>query len=223
MPNPNHNKWTAAQIATVGSQVATLPDAEVLHWKGARDVTAAVQAILTETDTALAAIEDDAGLNQAGIDARRAEIAKAALEKIKTGSKLDVAKAHAARRAEALKAKVEKTRADNKPDAAEAVVHGEIRAHIAKSESPLTTATALARSNKQVAAAIFGAPAFLSGLTGEQIETLRSVITVDDSPEAKELQQIEKALAICDSTIRSAESLIATRAKMRKTTEGGWL
>jgi hypothetical protein len=215
MTNPN--AWTPAHIATVGAQAASIPDLPVLHYQAARAAPAAVREFLSEVNEQMGALEQSIELTPDAINNRKKALARESIATLPARSKLDQAKTAADRRKAALAAKAPKP----EPKTPEQIqIASEIRAYVSKSESPLLTASKLARENPQAADAILNAPGFLTGLKQDEIETIRASLPPDTSPAAIEGAAIDRALKVLDGTLASAAAMIASRAGLQKGPEG---
>ena len=65
------------------------------------------------------------------------------------------------------------------------------------------------------------APAFLSGMTEDELEAFKTRISAD-TVEAKELMEIEKAENVGRQAIKSAISMIAGRVGITQLHDGSW-
>jgi hypothetical protein len=215
----NPNKWTENHIATVGAQAASIPDTPVLHFQSAKAVPVAIREVLKEVDAQMGEIEQSTDFTPDAISSRRKALALDAIAKLPARSKIDAAKQAADRRKAALASRAPKS----EPKTAEQIqIASEIRAYVAKSESPLLTASKLARENPQAADAILNAPGFLTGLKQDQIETIRAALPQDEGPAAQEIAQIDRALKTLAGALTSATSMIATRAGLARGLDGSW-
>jgi len=79
------------------------------------------------------------------------------------------------------------------------------------------------KHDKRVAAALLeeDVPAFLSGLTDDESSIFRKQV-LDSTDQQKEIREIENALTVCRSAIKSAAAMIAERAGMRQRHDGTW-
>lgn len=101
------------------------------------------------------------------------------------------------------------TAAKNAPQAAE------IRAHFKNSKSPLTELTNLIRSgDRQTAAAVLGAPPYLSGLTDEHAQLLRTM--AEETLEPELMAHRNEAEAGISKLMRATQYVSETREKKMK-------
>jgi hypothetical protein len=202
------SKWSDAEIALIGAHDSKFPKHEVLHWQQLRTVPQSVRELLRSANEKMAEIEGDRNLSAEGIRHKRADIAREILTKL--GKLAQPAEAAAARRKQKLQEKMDALLAEGKPkDVAEAQIAGEIRAHIAHSESPAITTLRL-KGDKRAVAAVLGAPCYLSGLSEGETSAFRAHV-LESTDEHRELRDIENALNVCRASIKSAEAMIAKR------------
>src|SRR5207249_54995 len=103
---------------------------------------------------------------------------------------------------------------------AEATLTSEIRAYIAKQQSPAMAAIQH-KNDPRVVAAVLNAPAFLSGLTDEEVGQVRSA-ALESTDSALEEREVSHALGVCREAVKSAQRLIARRADLRHDPDGKW-
>jgi hypothetical protein len=211
-------KWSDARIALIGAQASRFPKHEVLHWQALRSVPERARELIRAADEKMTQIENDKDLSADGVKNKRADVAR---EVLALGTLMETVESSVGPRQEKLREKVDAFLMEGAPkDPMEAQIGGEIRAHIARSESPAMTALRL-KANKQAVAAVLGAPSFLSGLSEEEASAFRAQ-ALNTNDRQIELIEIEKAVGICEAAIKSAEEMICERAKLRKRHDGTW-
>jgi hypothetical protein len=213
--------WTLNEIAMVGAQAANFPNHKVEHWTALRTCVEGIREFLRDINGEMTAIEKDRDLNPTGLARKRAEVGKKAVAKLDDFTKLQIAEHHVENRIAAMRQKIQAQIAQGEPKtSAEAALAGEIRAYIGKQQNPAMAAVQQ-KNDPRVIAAILNAPAFLSGLTDEQLGTFRAA-ALDSSDPAQEERQVSNALDVCRAAIRAAQHMIARRADLRRDPDGAW-
>jgi hypothetical protein len=214
----NSDKWTNNQIAMVGAQASKFPTHEVVHWQALRAVPERVRKLIRDVNEKITQVENDKNLSAEGIKHKRAAIAHEAYDEL---NKLKEPAPAVSRRMETLSQKMSGVLTQGNPkDAIEGQVAGEIRAFVARQQSPVLAALKL-KGDAQAVAAILGAPSFLSGLSDDEAATFRAQVLEGTEP-AKEAAEIKKAIGVCSDAIKSAAAMITARANMRQRHDGTW-
>jgi hypothetical protein len=214
----NH-QWTENRISLVGAQDTKFPTHEVLHWQELRTVPERVRELIRATNETMTQIENDPNLSAEGIQHKRADFAREVLAQL--DKLMEPAESAAGRRIEKLREKMDAVVTKGKPkDVAEAQIAAEIRAHIAKQESPVMAALRLKGDAKAISA-VLDAPPFLSGLNEQEAATLRAE-ALASTEQQHEVNEITNALAVCKGAIKGAASMICERAKVRQRHDGTW-
>lgn len=208
-------RWSDAQINMIGAQASNFPTHNVVHWNELHSISERVRALVHATNEAMAQVEEDKNLSTTGMSSKRAEVAREALDQL--ARVMEPAQGAVARRITALNVKAQATFGPEKSDP---YIAAEIRAHIAKSESPAMAAHKHMH-NKQVVAAILAAPSFLSGLSEQEAQALRARLA-DSTDQGKEIAEINKAVSACHGAVRSAAAMIGQRAQLQRRQDGTW-
>jgi len=201
------HSWSPAHLSTIGAQLTKLPET-ALHWSEMKSVRDKIADLMAVANVEFAKIEDSAELTGEGKKAKAAEVAKETIAKIEAAT--DSATKAAARRTQALETKL--SGVIEKP--ADAAVAQEIRAHIKSQPSPVMAALALV-GDPQTVSALCGAPPYLSGLSGKDIALLKSK-ALGTTKESIEIGEINGALQVVSSAVKSAASMISQRAGARE-------
>jgi hypothetical protein len=214
------SKWSKAEIALIGAHDCKFPNHEVIHWQQLRAAPQRVRELMRVTNEKMTQVESDPNLSGEGIRQKRADIARETFGEL--GKLIQPAESAAARRSEKLREKMDAFLSEGKPkDIGEAQIAGEIRAHVARSESPAMAALKL-KGDKRAVAAVLGAPCYLSGLNETEASAVRAQV-LESTDEHRELRQIEHAVDVCRASIKSAEAMIVKRAQVRQNSlNGSW-
>lgn len=213
--------WTLSEIGLVGARAANFPNHKVEHWNALRACIDGIRDLLREVNDDMTKIENDSDLNPTGLARKRAEAGKAALAKFDDFTKLQVAEFQVQNRIENLRQKIRTLIAQGEPKSAvEAAMAGEIRAFLAKQQSPAMAAIQH-RADPRVIAAVLNAPSFLSGMTEEEVGNFRSA-ALDSTDPAQEEREVSNALDVCRAAIKAGQQMIARRADIRKDPDGKW-
>ena len=207
------------RIATIGAQSLRWPAHETLQWQKMRDAVAAAQNAVRELDGKVMAIEADPDLNEAAKVRKAGEAAMAAIEALDSLPDYRTAARLVAEQIEKIEAKrTEMPKAPN--NVGDAMLLAEIRAHVAKQDSPLAFAHNH-RHDPRVLAAVSNAPAFLSGMSDEQHNTFVASATGALFPdeEARKKEHTD-AIEVTRKAIETAKSIIGERGHLVKTPGG---
>jgi len=178
---------------------------EVLHWQALRGVPERVRKVLTEYDAKLAEVEGDMMLSTAGKQAKLAEVAQQAIAELE---KLTTPAESVGRRVGILSKKMDVHLAQANESTSD-FIKAEIRAHL-KNNGGVKAALSL-KDNPAVLAAALGGPPFLSGMSDAEATVLRRE-AFKHTPEAQELDAIERARGIGADAIRVATGMVNERA-----------
>src|SRR5262249_43307382 len=79
------------------------------------------------------------------------------------------------------------------------------------------------RSDAKLVAAILAAPPFLSGLTPEAVDRIRTIALETLHPgETKEIAELEAAEKVARQAVKLAQERVAKRAELRQDPDGAW-
>jgi hypothetical protein len=219
---PQKEAWPSPNIAvSIMGDGPTISGA--LYWSALHACVDDNRARVTKTLTKIAAINADKQLSAMGRASRKADIAAAAVAELEQSEKLAAAR-------EAVTRQVAKWEKDlgitpNTPDTVggaqyvgDTFVQREIRAHLASLE-PTKRMAFIEAHVTEVAAAVLGAPAFLSGLTPTEMAVVKQRIAARTNPEvAKARADLLQAMQDVEAGHRAAISQI--NASVKEGTKG---
>jgi hypothetical protein len=215
--------WTKERINLVGAHDIAFPTTTVTHWNQLRAVTKGVREELTELDATLLKIEQNKDLSAEGIKRQKAAVAKEVLTKLQNYHSLELAEYEAGVRAEKLDQKVSEVMALGKPrDHGEAQVASEIRSFLKQQgDGALMKAVSL-KSDYRLINAVLSAPAFLSGMSEDDVGKLKAEVLQTSDPQIEKVA-LQRAVDVCRSAVNTATTMIVERAGLRKKlNEDGW-
>jgi len=221
--------WNPTLIAAVGSQAYQFPNIPVAHWEALRNSVDGVRDLLNDVNDQMTAVEQSPDLKPSGITRQRAAIAKTALGKLKNFAKLDIARHQVDKRVATLKSKTQALldagAAKTPGDAAIAV---QIRDWLSRqggngddAGSKRLAAAVSKIKDPRFVSAILEAPAYLSGLTDDQVGIVRAQ-ALDSTDPSNEARAVSNALDVAEAAVKRASNMIAERAGMRADPDGQW-
>lgn len=217
-PNTRENKMlkrmsdTEIAVRVVPTSVRW-PDTSSTTWDKLRACVKSLRGVLRALDNDCAAVETSTDLSAQGVERRRQEVAQKALSQLAAYAPLIAAERAAASDLSGLEEKMGKLSAPP-ADVADALLAAEMRAHVAKQNSPLEFAMK-SMSDARVLGALLHAPAFLSGLTDDQLNAIRHRAREAAHPaEAESHRWLKKALEEVRSGVEAAKRAECTTMRL---------
>lgn len=218
----NKPKISDVALGMLGALSAKWPSADVnVAWRTLHEAIEAIRRVVRETDLALVEKATDKNLSDVGKIRALNQIGLAGIKRLRDLAEVRKADASVARMIEHAESGIKIPDAPSDPNIA-----AEIRAYIrAKGEGAKGAfhEAMNRRNDPEVIAAIKAAPAFLSGLTDEQKNTvLASAATAMFPGPSQDRDALTAARDFMHATVKNAEAKIAQLAQLRQTTPGEW-
>jgi hypothetical protein len=215
-------KISDVALAMLGAQASRWPSADVnVAWRTLHEAIEAIRLVVRETDIALVEKAEDRNLSDIGKVRALNAIGLAGVNRLRDLAEVRKADASVARMIEHAESGIKVPDAPSDP-----AIGAEIRAFLAAKGEGTKGAFHEAmkrRNDPEVVAAIKAAPAFLSGLTDEQKNTvLASAATAMFPGPSRDRNALTAARDFMHATVKNAEAKIAQLAQLRQTTPGEW-
>jgi hypothetical protein len=201
-------RWSNME-KTVGVLAEKFPQNDLSYWLALRAAVDYARGTMQDLDNRFALVENNAELSDVGKAKARADIAEQALRTLNDCAALKKARGAVARRIENLREKIGTMSAPTEP--ADIALAGEIRSLVRMEANPSAFAFAN-RTNKDLVRAITSGPAFLSGMTDQEVERLRKDSLLALHPEeAAEIESLTWAEGVAQDAVKLAAERIAKR------------
>ena len=208
--------------ATIIPQQVRWPAPEYVHWQKLHAVADEARDSVAKAWAAFDAIDKDVDLSAEGKARQKKKVAATAIAEFEQSKTLLGARDAVARQVEKW---TEKTGLVLKMPAniVEAVIQSEIRAHLAAMKGGKLGFLEKHATDPVVAAAILGAPGFLSGLTDTELTFVKQNVEQHMAPEVTKARDATlKAMKEAEAGCQNAIHKIGERAGLSKAPDGTW-
>jgi hypothetical protein len=218
------NQFSEVKLMTIVPHSVRWPEAgRAIHWDALHKAVDAARNAVRKASEQAAAIRADSDLSPEGMHRRLADMAVRAISDLEGSGALQRARTSVQSATELFENRVS-TEANIKAptDISGALMAQEIRAHVAKQQSPRNFVTKNADDDR-VVSAVLTAPAFLSGLSDTEFNAVAHAVKNRANPEAvQHRDESQKALEHLEAGWNKAIREIATMGQIRRNAEGSW-